>query len=95
VIPPPVYPPAADRSNKLVNDRPYGPKTGDGMIPTTCFSRVSFRWLDCETREFLSEIIPPPVLGAKGQSAFGRYTGGGIKERFDLKLRVLLNQVVG
>ena len=40
-------------------------------------------------------MIPQPVLGTKGQSAFGRDTGGGIKERFDLKPRALLNQVVG
>ena len=23
-------------------------------------------------------MIPPPVFGPKGQSAFGRYTGGGM-----------------
>ena len=40
-------------------------------------------------------IIPPPVLGPKGQSAFGRYTGGGIKERLFLNLGALLKEVVG
>ena len=40
-------------------------------------------------------MIPPPVLGPKDQSAFGRYTGGGIKERLRLEPYALLKEVVG